>query len=121
MPYDPQNIFARILRGEVACDFIYEDAYAVSFYDVSPQSRVHALVIPKGAYVSFDDFSREASDADIVGFFKAVQKTIGFLDVRSSGYRLIANHGLDGGQEVPHFHMHILAGEIVGPIRTKAS
>lgn len=121
MPYDMQNIFSKILRGEVPCAFIYEDTYAVSFKDVAPQSAVHALVVPKGAYVSFDDFSQHASDAEIVGFFKAVQKTVVLLNVAAKGYRLVTNHGVHGGQEVPHFHMHILAGEIVGPLRTKAS
>ena len=116
MAYDDGNIFARILKGEIPCDKVYEDAHALAFKDINPQAPVHVLVIPKGAYVSFADFSVGASDEAIAGFFRAVGKVATDLGVDAPGYRLIANHGPDSHQEVPHFHVHILAGRPLGPM-----
>ena len=111
MAYDDKNIFAMILRGEIPCNKVYEDDFALAFKDINPQAKVHTLVIPKGPYVSFDDFSTQASEAEIVGFFRAVQTTAAIEGVVDSGYRLLANHGEDSKQEVPHFHVHIAGGE----------
>ena len=116
MAYDNDNIFAKILRGEIPCNKVYEDEFALAFRDIAPQAKVHTLVIPKGAYVSFDDFSTQATDAEIIGFVRAVQKTATLEGVVDSGYRLLANHGVDGGQEVPHFHVHIAGGERLGAL-----
>lgn len=118
MVYDKNNIFARILRGDIPCNKIYEDEFALAFHDIAPKRKVHALVVPKGDYVSFDDFTRDAPANLQAGFYKAVQKVAAQLGVSADGYRLIANTGGDGGQEVPHFHVHILGGEIVGPLVT---
>lgn len=114
--YDDQNIFAKILRGEIPCDKVYEDAHALAFRDINPQTPTHVLVIPKGAYVSSDDFTANAPDAEITGFFRAVGAVARELGLAEPGYRLLANHGDDGGQEVPHFHVHILGGRRVGPM-----
>lgn len=114
--YDSDNIFAKILRGEIPCDKVYEDDHALAFNDISPQAPVHVLVIPKGAYVSSDDFTANASDAEIAGFVRAVGSVARQLGVESAGYRLLANHGNDAGQEVPHFHVHVLAGRRLGPM-----
>lgn len=119
MPYDTSNIFARILRGEIPCDKVYEDQYALAFNDVHPRAPVHVLVIPKGAYVSMTDFSQNASPEEISGFFRVVGEVIKKLGVDENGYRTITNAGLNGGQEVPHFHMHILAGRVLGPMLAK--
>src|ERR1043166_5336293 len=107
MAYDSNNIFARILRGEIPAKKIYEDSHALAFHDINPQAKLHALVIPKGAYVSWADFSARASDAEIAGFVRAVGKVAKQLGVEDSGYRILANHGPDSHQEVPHFHVHI--------------
>ena len=112
--YDDTNIFARILRGEIPCDKVYEDDYALAFRDIAPQTPIHVLVIPKGAYVSADDFSEKASDAEIAGFFRALGKVARDLGAVEPGYRVLANHGRDAHQEVPHFHMHILGGRPLG-------
>ena len=109
--YDSNNIFAKILRGEIPCDKVYEDDFALAFRDSNPQARIHTLVIPKGAYVSFDDFAAKASDAELGGFARAVQAVAALEGVTESGYRLIANHGKHSQQEVPHYHVHILGGE----------
>ena len=109
--YNDQNIFAKILRGEISSQKIYENAYALAFYDVFPKAAVHALVVPKEPYVCFDDFINKASDEEISGFFKVVGKTIKLLGIAEDGFRLVSNSGVHGGQEVPHFHMHILGGE----------
>lgn len=109
--YDDQNVFAKILKGEIPCRKIYEDFYALAFYDVFPKATTHALVIPKKAYICFNKFITEASDEEIAGFFKAVGKTIELLKVAEGGFRLISNSGEHSGQEVPHFHVHILGGE----------
>jgi diadenosine tetraphosphate (Ap4A) HIT family hydrolase len=113
-PYDEQNIFARILRGEIPCKRVAEDDFTLAFHDINPQAPVHVLVIPKGPYVSFADFSAKASEAEIAGFFRAVGRVAHDLGVETPGYRLLANMGPDSNQEVPHFHVHILAGKNLG-------
>jgi histidine triad (HIT) family protein len=116
MAYDDSNIFARILRGEAPCDKVYEDDYALAFNDIRPQAPVHVLVIPKGPYVSMDDFTAEAPADMVAGFFHAVGAVARRLGLDRSGYRLIANTGGDGHQEVMHFHVHIFAGRPSGPM-----
>jgi histidine triad (HIT) family protein len=113
-PYDAQNIFARILRGEIPCKKVYEDAFALAFHDIAPQAPIHILVIPKGAYCSFADFSATASDPEIAGFTRAVGKIAKDLGLEAPGYRLLANMGEHSGQEVPHFHVHLFAGRPLG-------
>jgi diadenosine tetraphosphate (Ap4A) HIT family hydrolase len=118
MAYDPSNVFARILRGELPCKKVYEDDHVLAFNDISPQAPVHILVIPKGAYVSLDDFSAQASPEEVVAFTRAlgvIARAAGAVD---RGYRVLANHGGDANQEVPHFHMHIFAGRPLGPMLT---
>ena len=114
MAYDPQNVFARILRGEIPCKKVYEDEHVLAFHDIHPQAKVHVLVIPKGAYVSMKDFSTRATEGEIAGFIRAVGKIAGELGLVESGYRLIANHGADSHSEVPHLHVHILGGQRLG-------
>jgi len=114
MAYDSENIFAKILRGEIPCNKVYEDQHALAFHDINPQAPNHVLVIPKGPYVSNDDFTASATDAEIVGFFRAVGHVARELGVADPGYRLIANTGIEGGQEVPHFHVHICGGRPLG-------
>ena len=114
MAYDPNNIFAKILRGEIPCDKVYEDEHVLAFRDIRPQAKVHALIIPKGAYVSAQDFTEKASEAEIVAFNRAIGKVARKLGVEDSGYRLIANTGGHGHQEVPHYHVHILGGQAIG-------
>ncbi len=116
MTYDDNNIFARILRGEVPCNKVYEDDHALAFHDIHPQAPVHVLVIPKGPYVSMDDFSAKAPPEMIGGFFKAIGTIARQLGVDHSGYRLIVNTGRDGHQEVMHLHVHIFAGRPLGPM-----
>jgi histidine triad (HIT) family protein len=113
-PYDSQNIFARILRGEIPCKKVYEDAFALAFHDIAPQAPTHVLVVPKGPYCSFADFSAEASQDEIAGFIRAVGKIAKDLGLEASGYRLLANTGEHSGQEVPHFHVHLFAGRPLG-------
>ena len=113
-PYDDANIFARILRGEIPNRTVYEDAHALAFHDIAPQAPVHVLVIQKGHYVSFADFSANATDAEIAGFIRAVGLVARQLGLEEPGYRLLANMGEDGGQEVPHFHVHLFAGRPLG-------
>jgi diadenosine tetraphosphate (Ap4A) HIT family hydrolase len=115
-PYDDSNIFARILRGEISAKTVHEDAHALAFHDINAQAPVHILVIPKGAYVSWDDFSARASDAEIAGFVRAVGKVARDLDLVAPGYRLLANVGGDAGQEVPHLHVHLFGGRQLGPM-----
>lgn len=115
-PYDPSNIFARILRGEIPSTRVYEDDWAVAFQDVNPQAPNHVLVVPRGAYVSWDDFSATGSDAEIAGFVRAVGAVARAAGLVEPGYRLLANTGPHGGQEVPHLHVHILAGRPLGPM-----
>ena len=118
MRYDKNNIFAKILRGEIPCKKIYEDEYVLAFYDVNPQKKIHALVISKGEYVNLDDFSSKASEKEIVGLIKGVgivAKKLGVSEVvKGGGYRSLVNVGENGGQEVPHLHFHIFGGERVG-------
>ena len=118
MNYDKNNIFAKILRGEIPCEKIFENDYVLAFYDINPQKKVHALVIPKGKYINLDDFSSKASEREIVGLIKGigtVAKKIGVSDeVKGGGYRSLVNVGENGGQEVPHLHFHIFGGEKVG-------
>jgi histidine triad (HIT) family protein len=114
MSYDPSNIFAKILRAEIPCNKVYEDEFAMAFHDISPQAKVHVLVIPKGEFVSMDDFSATASDEMLCGFFRAVGFIARELNLKGAGYRLLANHGEDAGQEVPHFHVHLFGGEALG-------
>ena len=116
LPYDDSNIFARILRGEVPCSKVYEDEHAFAFHDINPLSPHHVLVIPKGAYVSWDDFSERAPDAEIAGYVRAVGKIARDAGLVAPGYRLLANVGRDGGQEVPHLHVHLFAGRPLGPM-----
>ncbi|WP_019014403.1 histidine triad nucleotide-binding protein [Elioraea tepidiphila] len=113
-PYDPSNIFARILRGEIPCRKVYEDDVALAFHDINPQAPVHVLVVPKGQYVSMADFSANASDAEIAGFWRAVGKVAKDLSLEASGYRVLTNMGVHGHQEVPHFHVHIFGGRNLG-------
>jgi len=115
-PYDDGNIFAKILRGELPCRKVYEDEHALAFHDINPLAPVHILVIPKGAYVSWDDFSERASDAEIAGFCRAVGKVARDAGMAVQGYRLLANTGKRAGQEVPHLHVHIFGGEPLGPM-----
>ena len=116
LPYDNQNIFAKILRGEIPATRLYEDDFAIAFPDINPQSPTHILVIPKGAYVSWDDFSAHATDAEISGFVRAVGTVARDAGLVASGYRLLANAGLDAHQEVPHLHVHIFAGRKLGSL-----
>lgn len=110
MPYDDANIFARILRGEIPANKVYEDDFALAFHDINPQAPVHILVIPKGRYVSWDDFSAHAPDAEIAGFVRAVGRVARDNDLVEPGYRLLANIGVHGHQEVPHLHVHLFGG-----------
>ena len=113
-PYDPQNIFARILRGEIPCKKVHEDEWSLAFHDINPQTPTHILVIPRGPYCSFADFSAMASDAEIGGFMRAVGRVARDLGLEASGYRMLANMGAHSGQEVPHFHVHLFAGRPLG-------
>ena len=118
MSYDKNNIFARILRGEISCKKIYENEYILSFYDINPQKKVHALVVPKGEYIDLDDFSSRASEKEISELIKGISfvaKKLGVsLSDNGKGYRSLVNIGENGGQEVPHLHFHLFGGEKVG-------
>jgi histidine triad (HIT) family protein len=116
MAYDPTNIFARILRGEVPSKKVYEDAHVLAFHDIRPLTPVHVLVIPKGAYVDMEDFTARASDAEIVALMRAVGKVARELGLAESGYRILANTGADANQEVLHLHIHVFGGRNVGPM-----
>lgn len=115
-PYDDQNIFAKILRGEIPSTKVFEDDWAYAFEDINPQAKLHVLVIPKGAYVSWDDFSAKASEAEIAGFVRAVGTVARQLGLVEPGYRLLANIGAHGGQEVPHLHVHLFGQQPLGPM-----
>lgn len=115
-PYDDENIFAKILRGEIPSSKIYEDDWAYAFSDISPQAELHVLVVPKGRYVSWDDFSATASAEEIAGFIRAVGQIARDHGLVEPGYRLLANVGAHGGQEVPHLHVHLFGGEPLGPM-----
>ena len=119
-PYDDANIFAKILRGEIPCRKLYEDEWAFAFHDISPQAPVHVLIVPKGRYVSFADFSASARDEEIAGFVRAVGKIAKDLNLEAQGYRLLANMGEHAGQEVPHFHVHLFGGRPLGRMLTAA-
>ncbi|WP_336945319.1 histidine triad nucleotide-binding protein [Asaia sp. BMEF1] len=122
LPYDTSNIFAKILRREIPVQIVYEDDYALAFPDIAPQAPIHVLIIPKGAYVSSADFGASASDAEIAGLARAVTKVAESLGLSHSGYRLITNTGPDAGQEVPHYHVHLLAGaKLSGKLIKKTS
>ncbi|MCL2469273.1 MAG: histidine triad nucleotide-binding protein [Alphaproteobacteria bacterium] len=121
MTYDPENVFAKILRGEIPAKKLYEDDVALAFPDLHPQAPTHVLVIPKGPYKNHDDFSAHATDAEIAGFTRAIGKVIDITGAADQGYRLIANCGAHGGQEVPHYHVHILAGRKLGRMLPSAS
>src|SRR5690349_6202947 len=114
MPYDESNIFARLLRGEIPSQRVYEDEFALAFHDIRPQAPTHILVIPKGPYVSWDDFSARASDAEIAGFVRAVGKVARDAGLVADGYRLLANTGMNSNQQVPHLHVHIFGGRPLG-------
>ena len=118
-PYDESNIFARILRGELPCRKVQEDEYALAFHDINPSAPVHILVIPKGAYVSWDDFSARGSADEIAGFVRAVGEVARAHNLVEPGYRILANVGRDGGQEVPHLHVHIFGGRGLGPMLSR--
>lgn len=118
-PYDDQNIFAKILRDEIPSKRVYQDAFAIAFHDINPLAPTHLLVIPTGAYVSWDDFSARASDAEIAGFVRAVGVVAREAGAVEPGYRLLANVGPNGGQEVPHLHVHVFAGKPLGPMLTR--
>jgi histidine triad (HIT) family protein len=115
-PYDDSNIFARILRGELPCNKVYEDEHVLAFHDINPLAPTHILVIPKGSYVSWDDFSDHASDAEIAAFTRAVGKIARDAGLVEAGYRVLANVGPNSGQEVPHLHAHIFGGRPLGPM-----
>ena len=115
-PYDPSNIFAKILRGEIPSKTVYEDEFALAFHDINPQAPAHILVIPKGPYVSWDDFSAKAPEAEIAGFVRAVGHVARENNMVAPGYRLLANVGQHGGQEVPPLHVHLFAGQPLGPM-----
>lgn len=116
LPYDPSNIFARILRDEIPSRRVYEDEWAVAFHDIAPQAPTHILVIPRGAYVSWDDFSANATADEIAGFVRAVGHVARTQGLVAAGYRLLANTGLQSGQEVPHLHVHLFGGQPMGPM-----
>lgn len=119
MSYDDQNIFAKILRGEIPCDKVYEDDHCLAFNDIAPQAPVHVLVIPKGPYVSFDDFHANASDAEIAGFVRGIGTVARMKGVDADGYRIISNIGHNGHQEVPHLHVHVVGGRPMGRMLSK--
>jgi diadenosine tetraphosphate (Ap4A) HIT family hydrolase len=121
MAYDSNNVFAKILRGELPCQKVYEDAHVLAFRDIRPQAPVHILVIPKGAYVSLDDFAAEGKDTELAALLRAAGKIAREQGLAETGYRILANTGRDGRQEVPHFHLHIFGGRDLGRMLSKAS
>lgn len=116
MAYDPENIFAKILRGEIPCKKVYEDDFSLAFHDINPQAPIHVLVIPKGDYVSMADFTAHAPADLVTGFFRAVGKVAEELELVEPGYRILANAGTNAHQEVPHLHIHIFGGKPLGPM-----
>ncbi|NQU72464.1 MAG: histidine triad nucleotide-binding protein [Rhodospirillales bacterium] len=116
MAYDQNNVFAKILRGDLPCDKIYEDDFALAFRDINPQAPVHVLVIPKGPYVSIDEFSNDATADEQAGLMRAIGATARELGLIDGGYRVLANKGRDAHQEVMHLHFHIFAGRPLGPM-----
>ncbi|HIJ38090.1 MAG TPA: histidine triad nucleotide-binding protein [Rhodospirillaceae bacterium] len=120
MTYDDSNIFARILRGEIPCKKVYEDDFALAFHDIQPRAPVHVLVIPKGPYVCMADFTAQAPESLIAGYFRAVGAVARQLGLEDSGYRLLVNTGGDAHQEVAHLHVHIFGGRKLGPMLAKS-
>ena len=118
--YDDNNIFARILRGEIPCKRVHETPHALAFHDINPQAPIHVLVIPKGPYRSWADFSATASEAEMAGFVRAVGEVAKLLGLEEPGYRLLANAGVNAHQEVPHLHVHVFAGRQLGPLLARA-
>jgi histidine triad (HIT) family protein len=116
LSYDPNNVFARILRGELPCRKVYEDEHVLAFHDIRPQAPTHIVVIPKGQYISVDDFSQKASDAEVAAFIRAIGHVAQQEGVSEDGYRILANHGAAAHQEVPHFHLHLFGGRDLGPM-----
>ena len=114
MSYDKNNIFSKILRGEIPCKKVYENEQVLAFHDVNPQKKIHILVIPKGEYIDLDDFNKKASEKEIIALNKATTHVANLLATKDKGYRALTNIGSDGGQEVPHLHFHIFAGEKIG-------
>ncbi len=117
--YDKSNIFAKILRGEIPCNKIYEDKFVLAFNDINPQAKFHVLVIPKGPYIDLDDFSKKAKSEEIEALVRALGKVANILGIVESGFRCLANNGNNGGQEVPHLHFHIFGGEKLGKMINK--
>ena len=120
-PYDDSNIFARILRGELPSNKVYEDEHVLAFHDIRPQAPVHIVLIPKGEYVSVDDFSEKASEAELVAFLRAISRIAREQGVTDSGYRILANHGAAAHQDVPHFHLHLFGGRDLGPMLRRSA
>jgi histidine triad (HIT) family protein len=116
--YDPQNVFAKILRNEVPSRLVFESEYAIAFHDIAPLAPIHVLVIPRGPYISWADFSAKASDAEIAGFVRAVGQVARDLGLEAPGYRILSNMGEASGQEVPHLHVHVFGGRTMGPMLT---
>jgi len=116
MVYDRSNVFARILRGEIPCSKVYEDEHVLAFRDIHPQAPTHIVLIPKGEYISADDFSLNASEAQLAAFMRAIARIARQEGVVESGYRILSNHGAAAHQEVPHFHLHLFGGRDLGPM-----
>lgn len=114
--YNENNVFHKILEGKLGANKVYEDEYALAFYDINPSAKVHVLVISKGAYVNYHDFLNRAAANEVAGFFKAINETVKVLELSEDGFRIVSNIGTNGGQEVPHFHVHILGGEKLGHV-----
>jgi len=112
--YDNNNIFAKILRGEIPCKKVYENEFALAFHDINPKEKIHVLVIPKGPYVDMNDFAKNAKDEEITALIKALSKVAEIMNISASGYRYLGNNGINGGQEVPHLHFHVFGGEKLG-------
>jgi histidine triad (HIT) family protein len=121
MAYDRNNVFARIVRGELPCTKVHEDEHVLAFRDIAPQAPSHVVLIPKGEYVSADDFASKASDAELAAFMRAIGKIATAEGLSEGGFRLIANTGRDGHQEVPHFHLHVVGGRDLGPMLRRPS
>ena len=115
--YDTNNIFAKILRREIPCEIVYEDNFSLFFNDINPQAKIHVLGIPKINCIDYADFITKSDSNVILSFFESINLVLEKLDIKNTGYRIISNSGTNGGQEVPHFHVHILAGEKIGSLR----
>lgn len=120
MAYDPDNIFAKIIRGDIPCDKVHEDTHTIAFHDINPQAPTHILVCPKGPYVSLDDFTAHAGDVEIAALIRALGKIARDLGLADPGYRILANIGVNGGQEVPHLHFHLFGGRSMGRMLQEA-